>query len=91
MTYLLQSYPALAKKTISAHSPIHLASRNGHYDIVKALIDKGMSGSLEVTKVFSFFNTSIFTIYTGSVTTSHYCRGLLKKLPRSKQTIMKVY
>ena len=47
-------FPALVKKTIGTHSPIHLASRNGHYDIVKALIDKGMSGNLEVMHFFLF-------------------------------------
>ena len=51
-------FPALAKKTINAHSPIHLASRNGHYDIVKALIDKGMSANLEVTLFSPFFGLS---------------------------------
>ena len=56
-------FPALAKKTISTHSPIHLASRNGHYDIVKALIDKGMSPNLEVTSFCSSFFASTVDIF----------------------------
>ena len=68
---LLMYFPTLVKKTISHHTPIHLASRNGHYAVVKSLIDKGMSPSMEVCIVVCLFFLFAHNLHFGTISPTY--------------------